>query len=250
MKVYESIAAHAKSSSFCPTFILIVSLILSTTSLAQIGATNGEWTSYGGDTGNTKYSPLSQINADNVQRLQVAWTWTSVDEDIRQRNEVIRERGSFRNYAYEVTPLMVNGVLYTTTPLGQVAAIDPVNGDTLWSFDPVLYVDGRPAVHGFMTRGLAYWTDGEQERLFYAAGRTYLLSIDTKTGRPDPAFANGGRIDLKKGLGRIIDPALYSVSSPPLVVGDVVVVGSALTEGTDISRSTSGSCTRLQRTYR
>ena len=207
---------------------------------AQQGAPNGEWPAYGGDLGHSKYSPLDQIDADNVQRLQTAWTWTSVDEEIRNANQVIRERGSFRSYAYEMTPLMVNGVLYATTSLGQIAAIDPISGETLWSYDPVLYVDGRPAVHGFMTRGLAYWTDGEQERLFYAAGRTFLMSIDAKTGQPDRAFNSGGRVDLKHGLGRTIDPALYAVSSPPLVVGDVVIVGSAMTEGTDMKEAPPG----------
>jgi quinoprotein glucose dehydrogenase len=207
---------------------------------AQQGAPNGEWPAYGGDLGHSKYSPLDQIDADNVQRLQTAWTWTSVDEEVRNANQVIRERGSFRSYAYEMTPLMVNGVLYATTSLGQIAAIDPISGETLWSYDPVLYVDGRPAVHGFMTRGLAYWTDGEQERLFYAAGRTFLMSIDAKTGQPDRAFNSGGRVDLKHGLGRTIDPALYAVSSPPLVVGDVVIVGSAMTEGTDMKEAPPG----------
>ncbi len=208
--------------------------------LAQQGAANGEWPTYGGDLGHSKYSPLDQINADNVQRLQRVWTWTSVDEEIRDANQIIRERGSFRSYAYEMTPLMVNGVLYATTSLGQIVAIDPRSGETLWSFDPVLYVDGRPAVHGFMTRGLAYWTDGEQERLFYTAGRAFLLSIDAKTGLRDSAFNSGGQIDLKRGLGRTIDPSLYSVSSPPLVVGDVVVVGSAITEGTDMKEAPPG----------
>ena len=163
-----------------------------------------------------------------------------MDEEVRNANQVIRERGSFRSYAYEMTPLMVNGVLYATTSLGQIAAIDPISGETLWSYDPVLYVDGRPAVHGFMTRGLAYWTDGVQERLFYAAGRTFLMSIDAKTGQPDRAFNSGGRVDLKRGLGRTIDPALYAVSSPPLVVGDVVIVGSAMTEGTDMKEAPPG----------
>ena len=163
-----------------------------------------------------------------------------MDEEVRNANQVIRERGSFRSYAYEMTPLMVNGVLYATTSLGQIAAIDPISGETLWSYDPVLYVDGRPAVHGFMTRGLAYWTDGVQERLFYAAGRTFLMSIDAKTGQPDRAFNSGGRVDLKRGLGRTIDSALYAVSSPPLVVGDVVIVGSAMTEGTDMKEAPPG----------
>lgn len=208
--------------------------------LAQTGAQDGEWRHYGADPGHSKFSPLAQINADNVQRLQVAWTWESVDSDIRANNEIIRQRGSFRSYAYEVTPLMVGGVLYTTTSLGQIAAIDPATGETLWSFDPVLYVDGRPAVHGFMTRGLAYWTDGNEERLLYAGGRTFLLSIDPATGRPDPGFGPGGRVDLKRGLGRTIDPGLYAVSSPPIVVGDVVVVGSAMTEGTDYREAPPG----------
>ncbi len=99
-------------SSVSLNAIVLLACIYHVTAIAQLGATDGEWHSYGGDAGNTKYSPLSQINADNVQRLQLAWTWTSVDEDIRAKNEIIRQRGSFRSYAYEVTPLMVNGVLY------------------------------------------------------------------------------------------------------------------------------------------
>ena len=115
---------------------------------------------------------------------------------------------------------------------GQVAAIEPTTGETLWSYDPGLYLEGRPAVHGFLTRGLAYWTDGEEARLFYAGGRTYLVSIDTKTGEPDADFGRNGRVDLKRGLGRTIDASQYAVSSPPVVVGTTVVVGSAMTEGT------------------
>ena len=220
--------------------ILTLSCSLPITAIAQQGSGSSDWLNYGGDSGHSKYSSLSQINADNVQRLEVAWIWNSVDQAIRESNAMIRERGSFRSYAYEVTPLAVDGVLYTTTSLGQIAAIDPESGETLWSFDPVLYADGRPAVHGFMTRGLAYWTDGDQERLLYAGGRTYLLSIDPTTGRPDPEFGRGGRVDLKRGLGRTIDPALYAVSSPPLVVGDVVIVGSAMTEGTDFREAPPG----------
>ena len=235
----------ASASALCLRRISFLALLLTTwlsggPAFGQSATADSSWSYYGSDPANTKYSPLSQIDASNVQRLEVAWTWTSVDEEVREENQIIRERGSFRSYAYEVTPLMANGVLYTTTSLGQIAAIDPASGETLWSYDPVLYVDGRPAVHGFMTRGLAYWTDGTEERLLYAAGRTYLLSIDAKTGRPDPNFARGGRIDLKQGLGRTIDPSLYAVSSPPLVVGDVVVVGSAMTEGTDYREAPPG----------
>lgn len=220
--------------------VLLIAALSVTSGWAQSGALDGQWRSYGGDGGHSKYSPLDQISADNVQRLEVAWVWNSVDEELREANEVLRDRGSFRSYAYEVTPLMVNGVVYTTTSLGQIAAIDAVTGETRWSFDPVLYLDGRPAVHGFMTRGLAYWSDGEDERLLYAGGRTYLLSIDPATGRPDPDFGRGGRVDLKRELGRTIDPSLYAVSSPPVVVDDIVIVGSAMTEGTDYREAPPG----------
>ena len=198
---------------------------------AQTGADPNEWRFYGGDPGHTKYTPLDQITEDNVDRLRIAWTWTSVDEKLRAENPIIRDGRRFRTYAYEVTPLVVDGVLYTTTNLGQVAAIEPTTGETLWSYDPGLYLDGRPAVHGFLTRGLAWWSDGEEARLLYAGGRTWLVSIDAKTGKPDTEFGRNGRIDLTRGLGRIIDTSQYAVSSAPLVAGDTVVVGSAITEG-------------------
>lgn len=76
---------------------------------AQSGAVDGQWRSYGGDPGHTKYSTLDQINEDNIGSLEVAWTWRSVDEGLRARNEVMRERGAFQTYAYEATPLYVNG---------------------------------------------------------------------------------------------------------------------------------------------
>ena len=100
--------------------------LLTVPAAAQSGAIGGQWRSYGGDLGHTKYTPLDQITVENVHDLEVAWTWTSVDEELKARNEVIRDRRAFRSYAYEVTPLMVDGVLYTTTSLGQVAAIDPM----------------------------------------------------------------------------------------------------------------------------
>lgn len=199
---------------------------------AQTGSTTAEWRFYGGDPGHTKYSPLDQITKDNVGQLKIAWTWTSVDETLRAENPVIGNGRRFRTYAHEVTPLLVDGVLYTTTNLGQVAAIEPTTGETLWSYDPGLYLDGRPAVHGFLTRGLTYWSDGEESRLFYAGGRTFLVSINPKTGEPDASFGSNGRVNLTRGLGRTIDPSQYAVSSPPVVAGTTIVVGSAMTEGT------------------
>ena len=207
---------------------------------AQHGASGGEWRTYGGDQGSTKYSTLSQIDKQNVRDLRIAWTWVSIDEQTKNRNPLLRSNPAFGTYAYEATPLFVDGVLYTTTSLGAIAAINPETGGTVWSHDPGLYLQGRPPVRGFVTRGSAYWTDGKVRRLFYAGGRGYLASIDAATGKPDPMFGDNGLVDLKLDLGRRIDPSQYGVSSPPMVVGDVVVVGSVVTEGAGYKEAPPG----------
>ena len=87
---------------------------------------------------------------------------------------------------------MVNGVLYTVTGLGMIAALDPATGQTRWIYDPVSYTAGRPANVGFLHRGLGYWTDGKQERLLLGTADAYLISVDARTGQPDPAFGDRG----------------------------------------------------------
>src|SRR5262249_55680618 len=120
----------------------------------------GEWRSYGGDNASTKYSPLDQINASNVSKLKIAWTWESPDKPIQAQNRMLT------SFAHEVTPLMIGGILYASTSLSQVAAINAKTGETLWVFDPQSYKSGRPTNLGFVHRGVAYWTDGRQERIF------------------------------------------------------------------------------------
>ena len=137
----------------------------------------GEWRYYGGDAGSRKYSPLDQIAAANVDRLRVAWQWTSVDDAVVAANPTSRPG------AYQDTPLMANGVLYTVTSLGQVAALDPGTGVARWVFDPGSWKSGRPGNLGFVHRGLAYWTDGTKERLLLGTGDAYLLAIDAQHRR-------------------------------------------------------------------
>jgi quinoprotein glucose dehydrogenase len=201
---------------------------------AQQGATGGEWRTYGGDSGHTKYSPLDQINERNVRNLRVAWRWVSIDEELKARGAATGEPAlknlSISTYLNETTPLMIRGVLYTATSYGQMAAIDARSGRTIWRFDPQIYQQGRPPQHGFLTRGPAYWTDGREERLLYAAGMARLFSIDARTGRPDPAFGDNGSVDLTKGLGRAFNARIYSVGSPPVICRDVAVVGSTMPE--------------------
>ena len=133
----------------------------------------GEWHHYAADRASTKYSPLDQINPSNVDRLREVWRWTSVETEADTE---------FRGGMYKSTPLYIDGTLYITTSLSQVAAIDPGTGETRWVYDPRSYDAGRPANAGFQQRGLEYWRgeiDGEAvERLIYAAHHRRLISLD------------------------------------------------------------------------
>ena len=231
----------SKRSLLTDLILVILCVLLFGPAQAQYGTLSGDWPSYGGDTGSTKYSPLDQINAQNFQELEVAWTWTSIDGDldleaIQQINEAVRINN------FQGTPLKVGDKLFIITALNQVAALDPINGETLWSFNPEVYLSGSPINYiGYHNRGLAYWTDGENERILAGLNDGYLLSLDAATGEPDPAF-NGGKIDLAEGLPRATRDVLdwtgaqpLAVVSPPIVVDDIVVT-SSITQARPINR--------------
>ncbi len=193
---------------------------------AQRGAANpeAEWRSYAADAAATKYSPLTQINKDNVARLAVAWKWATADKAIQASDPAWR---ASRN---EDTPLYAKGTLYTVTPLGLVAAIDPANGTTRWVYDPESYKTGRPTNVGFTNRGMAFWSGGGKDRLMVATPDAYLLAIDTATGKPDPAFGVNGKADVMQGIPKATR-ATNLAGRRPLVAGDVIVVGSTISDG-------------------
>ncbi len=184
-----------------------------------------EWRYYGGDAGSRKYSPAAQIAAANVSRLAVAWQWPSID------NAVVEANPTARPGAYQDTPLMARGVLYTVTSLGQIAALDPATGRARWTFDPGSWKTGRPGNLGFVHRGLAYWTDGRRERLLLATGDAYLLAVDAASGTLDASFGEAGRVDLMAGVARATRAATFTNSSAPIVSRDVVVVGASVHDG-------------------
>ena len=185
---------------------------------AEAAAT--EWLSYGGDKASSKYSPIDQIGGDNFSRLQVAWTWRSAEEEITKANPDVK------TWVWESTPLMVNGVLYVSTSLSQVAAIDASTGKTRWVYDPETWKNGTPSNNGFVHRGVSYWADGDDQRILFGTGDGYLICLNAETGKPIPTFGRDGRIDLTQGLGRPVDRRLYGVSSPPIICHDVVMMGS------------------------
>jgi quinoprotein glucose dehydrogenase len=189
--------------------------------IAQTRQPVGEWRHYSGDTDGAKYSPLAQIDRDNVRNLRVAWRWQTADRALQLSDP---QRRAGRN---EQTPLMVNGTLYTVTGLGLVAALDPSTGSTQWVYDPESYNAGVPNNGGFLQRGFGYWTDGSRERLLVGTADAYLLSVDARTGKPDLTFGSRGKADLTIGIRDAIRAVNYTARRP-LVAGNVVVVGTSI----------------------
>jgi quinoprotein glucose dehydrogenase len=188
---------------------------------AQFGARNGEWPYWGGDAANTHYSPLDQINRANVKNLRIAWRWKG--ENFGPRPE----------YNFEVTPLMVGGALYL--PVGSrpdVVAIDAASGENLWMwrFDEGDRGRDAPWHHH---RGLSYWTDHQgDDRILAVTSGYQLVALNAKNGRLYPDFGKNGIVDLYEGLDRPVPQnGLIGLTSPPIVVGDVVVVGASLQDG-------------------
>ena len=183
---------------------------------------HAQWSSYGGDPGSTKYAPLDQIDADNFTQLEVAWIWESPD------NQMVRANRRLTPISYKSTPVIDDGVLYVSTSLGQVAAIDALTGEQIWRFDSETWKAGRPTNLGFNHRGVALWRGGSERRVLMPTNDGRLWSLDAASGKPDPEFGEGGVVDLTQGLGRDFDRKLYSVISAPTVIGDTVVVGSSI----------------------
>ena len=211
-----------------PFLSLIVALVCSAGPEAQRGAGKGEWSTYGGDAASTKYSPLDQIDRRNVKQLKVVWRWESPDNALVASH---RRELPILPAAFKATPVMVNGVLYIKTSMSEAAAIDAATGKTLWTFDPETWQRERPANTGFNARGVAYWSDGKDARIFLPTGDARLWSIDAKTGRPVEGFGLHGAIDATEGLRRPVPRKDIQLMSAPLVVGDVVVIGSVVFDG-------------------
>ena len=164
------------------TFLLVTGV----TARAQSGTKDGEWRSYGGDLGSTRYAPLDRINAGNFNNLEVAW---------RFKTDFL---GSRPEYQYETTPLMVKGKIYTTAGTRRaVVALDAATGEMLWMHSENEGARGANAPRQLSGHGVAYWTDGKDERILYVTAGYRLVALDAKTGIPVPGFGKTGIVDLK-----------------------------------------------------
>jgi quinoprotein glucose dehydrogenase len=216
-------ARHLASGAVAGALLAFITVILAITLPAQQSVPAGEWRVYGSDLANSKYSPLDQINRDNFRRLQVRWRWKSVDgflsrsvpgkgevwgaarqifEQLQQDDPRRWRDGQAPTISnLKATPLMIGGRLFLNTPLSIGASVDAKTGNTLWVYNPKSYESGTTTMTArWNQRGVAYWTDGRAERIFWGTGDGYLIAVDAKTGVPAEGFGEHGRVDLMQGL--------------------------------------------------
>jgi quinoprotein glucose dehydrogenase len=201
--------------------------------LALVLQSPGDWPVYGRDPGGARFSPLTQITRENVVRLQVAWTYHAKIPDMSGMDH--------RPPALEVTPIVVDGTMYVITPTGIVAALDPATGTERWRYDAG--VNPHRGYGDFASRGVSFWRDSRAAPGAACARRVVattidarLVSLDAATGKPCAEFGSGGVVDLRKGLRVTPDEfAFYEVTSPPAIVGDLIITGSAIADNTNLA---------------
>lgn len=193
---------------------------------AQIG--DGDWPAYGRDAGGTKFSPLEQIDRENVTKLKLAWTFRT--------GEVFDAKKVRKEPAHEATPLFVDETLFLSTPYGQTIALDPEHGTRIWTYDAKVDLQGNYG--DFASRGVSTWVDSERKatepcrrRIFVAPIDARLIALDAATGKACADFGDNGQVQLLTGLRRGPEWAgEYEETSPPAILNGLVIVGSAIAD--------------------
>src|SRR6266581_3083698 len=211
---------------------LLVFLYVAFVSSAAHGQASGgaEWPNYGNDPGGMRYSALTQINRDNVSKLKVAWIFHTGD--------VSDGSGGRKRSGFETTPILVDDTLYFTTPFNRVIAVNPETGQQRWAYDPHIDLTSSYG-DGLINRGVANWLDGARvpgqpchRRIFEATLDARLVALDGATGQPCTDFGDGGQVNLTGVSG--YRRGVYHMTSPPAVIDDLVIVGSAINDNNQI----------------
>lgn len=185
-----------------------------------------DWPEYGGTKGGLKYSPLTQIDRDDVAQLEVAWTY--------RHGDYSDGTGEFARTSFQATPIVAGGRMYFCTGFARVIALDPETGRELWTFDPELRARHGEGPYPLTCRGVAYWRGPDPDavcgtRVFTGTRDSELIALDARTGVPCDGFGRAGRVALREGIGRA-EPWEYYPTSPPLVIGDIVVIGALVAD--------------------
>ena len=185
---------------------------------------NGWQNAHGNSDGN-KYSSLSQIDTNNVQQLQVAWEFHTGDADTTAHSQI------------QCNPIMVDGIIYCTSPQLKLFALDAATGKQKWVYSPFDSIPGAQRIGHFIlnnNRGVAYWSDGKDDRRMFYAADSYLEAVDANTGKVIQSFGNGGKVDLHNGLEMDGVQSLFvTATSPPSIYKDLVITGTRVSEAMD-----------------
>jgi len=213
----------AKLTVLFPLLILSVLSARKNSALPQ-NDSGADWPYYGHDAGGMRYSPLTQINRENVSTLKVAWTFHTGD--------ISEGRGDRKRSGFETTPLLVDGTLYLTTAFNRVIALDPATGTQRWAYDPKVDLDGDYG-DGLVNRGAATWLDSARpsnqpcrRRIFESTQDARLVALDAVNGTSCADFGKAGQVSLRDVAG--YHTGWYHMTSPPAVIDDLVIVGSAI----------------------
>ena len=179
------------------------------------------WSNYKGSPESIQYSSLTQIDTSNVKELQIAWEYHCGDADTVHQSQI------------QCNPIIVDGVLYGTSPEMKLFALDAATGQQKWVFNPFDSLDSNRRTFFIMNncRGVSYWTDEKNDkRIYYTAG-SYLYSINAQSGKPVMAFGDSGKIDLHNGLDRDVSDLFVTATSPPAIYKDLVIACARVDEG-------------------
>ncbi len=206
-----------------PLLWLVAGLVWMEVGLLGQTLPNSEWRTYGGDLRSTRYMPLDQITRENFNTLEVAWRFKT------------DSLGPNPEFNFQVTPLLVNGVLYTTAGSRRaVVALDAATGEMLWMFRLDEGKRGEAAPRRLSGRGVAYWTNGKEARIVYVTPGYQMIALDARTGTKVATFGKNGIVDLKLDNDQIVDPETGDIGlhATPIIAKDVIVVGAAHLPGT------------------
>jgi quinoprotein glucose dehydrogenase len=183
-----------------------------------------DWPSPSGDPGAMRYAPISDIDRTNVTRLKLAWRWNTAEHNVA----ATENQKAARPGLFQASPVVIGDTMFVSTPYAAVAALDARTGRELWKYDPEVWRAGQPSNGtGFVHRGVATWSSATERRIFINA-RWKLVAINAATGKPIASFGENGEIDLTAHLRRRTNKLHYTNTSPPVVYGDVVIVGNGV----------------------
>ncbi len=197
---------------------------LTLTLTSHVLAQRVDWPSPSGDPGAMRYAPIADIDRTTVQRLEVAWRWQTGERNVAAGPDQKPARPGL----FQSSPVIIGDTLYVSTPYAAVAALDARTGRELWKYDPQVWRIGQPSNGtGFVHRGVATWASPRERRIFINA-RWKLIAIDAATGKPIRSFGTDGVVDLTAQLRRPTNRAHYTNTSPPVVHGNLVIVGNGV----------------------